>query len=234
MESKMKYDNEAELTCQKNHFKGLYLRNLGASLFGFCIVMILNVFTPLGFFKIQRAFIFTEGGWTGFFLFFPVVIILVILLQFQVQRPVSNFLTLINKKKEIPDDLQEKAKQRLLNLPFFIAIHNLAIYIFVSAVITLTFYLFRDIHPRICLFLFFRVFMIGLIAASLSFFLVEDYSRRTLIPLYFPQGRLATLPGTIKIPILRRIRLLNIHIGCKRNHRNRSKVTQDPSLYIRF
>jgi class 3 adenylate cyclase len=50
--------------------------------------------------------------------------------------------------------------------------------------------------------------MIGLIAASLSFFLVEDYARKTLVPVVFPRGRLAGVPGTLRIPILRRIRLL--------------------------
>jgi class 3 adenylate cyclase len=50
--------------------------------------------------------------------------------------------------------------------------------------------------------------MIGLIASGLSFFLVEGFSRKTLIPFFFPKGRLAAVPRTIKIPILRRIRVL--------------------------
>jgi len=170
----------------------------------------LNVFTPLSFFKIQRVFIFTEGGWASFFLFFPWVMILIGLLQFHVQRPISHLSTLMSNGKEISVGLQEKAGQRLLNLPFIIALINLVIYILVSTIVTSAFYLLRDISIRTCLFLFFRTFMIGLISAGVSFFVVEDYLRKTLIPLFFPRGKLVALHGTIKIPVLRRIRLLNM------------------------
>jgi sigma-B regulation protein RsbU (phosphoserine phosphatase) len=37
---------------------------------------------------------------------------------------------------------------------------------------------------------------------------VDDYSRRKLVPLLFPEGKLAATPGTVKISILRRIRVL--------------------------
>jgi class 3 adenylate cyclase len=61
---------------------------------------------------------------------------------------------------------------------------------------------------KICLFVFFRTVMIGFVASGLSFFLAEDFSRKELIPLFFPNGRLAAHPGTIKIPLLRRIGVL--------------------------
>jgi sigma-B regulation protein RsbU (phosphoserine phosphatase) len=50
--------------------------------------------------------------------------------------------------------------------------------------------------------------MVGYISAILSFFLVEAYSRRRLVRILFPEGKLATTPGTIKLSILRRIRVL--------------------------
>jgi adenylate cyclase len=210
MESTLQSSAEGASTGQKISFMGLYLRNLGSNLFGFITIIILNVFTPLSFFKIQRVFIFTEGGWASFFLFFPVLMLLIGLLQVHVQRPISNLSTLMSNGKEISAGLQEKAGQRLLNLPFIIALINLVIYIFVSTIVASAFYLFKDIPIRTCLFLFFRVFMIGLISAGVSFFVVEDHLRKTLIPLFFPRGKLTALHGTIKIPILRRIRLLNM------------------------
>ncbi|MFC1533965.1 hypothetical protein ACFL7M_11440, partial [Thermodesulfobacteriota bacterium] len=63
---------------------------------------------------------------------------------------------------------------------------------------------------KTCLLLFIRAMMIGLVASMLSVFLIEAYSRKTMIPLLFPKGRLMATPGTIKISILRRIRLLNM------------------------
>jgi hypothetical protein len=40
--------------------------------------------------------------------------------------------------------------------------------------------------------------MIGLITASLSFFLVEAHARKLLVPRLFPEGRLSAVPGTLK------------------------------------
>jgi adenylate cyclase len=84
----------------------------------------------------------------------------------------------------------------------------LIVYVLVPGFMVLSFYFFRNIEPRTCLFIYFRTIMIGLISASLSFFLIEDYSRRTFVPILFPKGRLALTPGTLKIPIARRIRAL--------------------------
>ncbi len=50
--------------------------------------------------------------------------------------------------------------------------------------------------------------MVGYISAIISFFLTEAYSRRRLVRTFFPAGKLATIPGTIKFSILRRIRVL--------------------------
>ena len=135
---------------------------------------------------------------------------IVIFLQYRIQRPISVLASHMGQVAELPEDLKKKARQRLLNLPFFIALINLITYTVMPAIVVLVFYLFREIPLTICLFLFFRAFMIGLIAASLSVFLVEAHSRETLIPLFFPKGRLASIPGTVRVPFLRRIRLLNM------------------------
>jgi len=50
--------------------------------------------------------------------------------------------------------------------------------------------------------------MIGLISSFVSFFLVDAYCRNKLIPVFFPVGQLADVSGTIKISILKRIRVL--------------------------
>jgi sigma-B regulation protein RsbU (phosphoserine phosphatase) len=50
--------------------------------------------------------------------------------------------------------------------------------------------------------------MVGFISAVLSFYLVEAYSRRRLVRILFPEGKLAAIPGTVKFSILSRIRVL--------------------------
>ncbi|MFC1820232.1 adenylate/guanylate cyclase domain-containing protein [Thermodesulfobacteriota bacterium] len=189
---------------------GFYYLNWGANIAGFATIMFLNIFTPLDFFKIQRTFIFAQGGWSVFFLFIPFVFLLISLLQYRIQRPISNLVIPMNKGEEIPEKIHEKARQRLLNLPFLIALVNLTVYVSVPALMAIAFYFIRDIPAKTCLLLFIRAMMIGLVASMLSVFLIEAYSRKTMIPLLFPKGRLMATPGTIKISILRRIRLLNM------------------------
>jgi adenylate cyclase len=205
----MRRQGMAEKTRSTRHsFLGLYVRNLGADLLGFVVIAVLNAFTPLEFFRAQRDFIFTQGGWKTFFLFSPLANILVILLQFRIQYPILRFFRHKQSDPIVVSEIREKAKKRLLNLPFFLALVNLVVYLLGPGFVVLSFYFFRHVDPKICLFIYFRTVMIGVIAASLSFFLIEDYSRRTFVPILFPKGGLAATPGTLKIPIARRIRVL--------------------------
>jgi adenylate cyclase len=204
----MKAINEERTGFEKMGLGGLYVRNLGASLLGFMIIATLNVFTPLDFFRQFRTFLFQEGYWKVFFLFLPVTFCLLMLLQHRMQSPIQKAADLMRVGKTVPENLEKKTQQRLLNLPFALAGMNLATWVILPALVASFFYLFMEISLKICLFLYFRSVMIGLIASGLSFFLVEDFSRKTFIPLFFPKGRLAAIPRTIKIPILRRIRVL--------------------------
>lgn len=189
-------------------FLGFYVRNMGANLLGFVVIAILNYFTPLEFFRMQRTFIFTEGGWKMFFLFYPLVLLLVGLLQYRAQYPLLKFFSPALSDQPVNPVLKEKARRRLLNLPLIIALMNVVVYVFVPGCMVLSFYFLQEVPAKTCLFIYFRAFMIGLITASLSFFLVEDYSRKILVPRLFPEGRLAATPRTLKIPIARRIRAL--------------------------
>jgi sigma-B regulation protein RsbU (phosphoserine phosphatase) len=185
----------------------LYVRNVSANLLGFFIIILLNFFTPLKFFKIQRAFIL-EGGWIVILSFYPLVIGLGIFLQYLVQRPIAAMLKRLRRGEEIEIDFRESAQRRLLNLPFTIGLVNFAMWIGLTTMLGIIFLIFRNPPIRIGLFVGFRGFMIGYIAAILSFFLVEVFVRRRLVRILFPQGQLAAVPRTIKISILRRIRVL--------------------------
>ena len=50
--------------------------------------------------------------------------------------------------------------------------------------------------------------MVGLIASFISFFLIDDFVREKLVPILFPEGQLAATSGTVRISILKRIRVL--------------------------
>ena len=204
----MKASHEEIRGFEEISLAGLYTRNLGANMLGFMIIVVLNLFTPLAFFRSFRIFLFLEGYWKVFFLFFPLVFCLLILLQYRVQRPIEKAGVLMREGAGVPDDLAKKAQQRLLNLPFAVVGMNLATWIILPALVASSFYLFMETSLKTCLFLYFRTLMIGLIASGLSFFLLEDYLRRRFIPLFFPNGRLAAFPRTLKFPIRRKIGLL--------------------------
>ncbi len=58
------------------------------------------------------------------------------------------------------------------------------------------------------LYNFFMVLMAGLITSFIAFFLFDDFVRERVVPIFFPKGRLAETAGTMRISILRRIRVL--------------------------
>jgi sigma-B regulation protein RsbU (phosphoserine phosphatase) len=104
--------------------------------------------------------------------------------------------------------LEEKARRRILNLPVIIGLVNFGMWIGLTALLGTFFTIFRDAPLRIGFFVNFRGFMVGYISAVISFYLVEAYSRKRLIRILFPEGKLATIAGTVKFSILRRIRML--------------------------
>ena len=192
---------------QKIRLIELYGRNVGANLLGFLIIVMLNLFTPLEFFKIQRAFLLA-GGWMVILSFYPLVICIGITLQYIVQRPITEMINRMRQGLKIEADLAEKARRRILNLPVSIGLVNFVMWITLTCLLAILFMLFRDAPLRIGFFVWFRGFMVGYISAIISFYLVEAYSRRRLIRILFPEGKLASMPGTVKISILRRIRVL--------------------------
>ncbi len=186
---------------------GLYLRNLSANLFGVATVGLLNLFTPLDTFKTVKTFFFSEGGWVLLAAFYPSAIALIILLQALIQRPLLESLSQ-GSQAAGEEALLVRARRRVLNLPFFIAFLDLVIWVVIPVAIMSYFLFFRKVPVSTALFVYFRTVVIGAIAASISFFLVEEYSRKNLIPKFFPEGRLTSETGTLRIPVRRRIRVL--------------------------
>jgi sigma-B regulation protein RsbU (phosphoserine phosphatase) len=186
---------------------GLYIRNLAANLIGNLIIALLNIFTPLDFLKDWRMFL-AGGGWT----LIPILIfaagIIVTILQFWIQRPVSSCLSSLAQDEKNHSDLELKARQRLLNLPVFLCLTNLFMWLFLNIIFTPVMYLIIDMTLSRFLYNFFRVLMIGIISSSISFFLIDDFVREKLVPIFFPAGQLARTSGAVRISILRRIRVL--------------------------
>lgn len=111
---------------------GLYLRNLGAGVLGFATIAVLNALTPLEFFREQRTSLLYEGGWREFILFYPLVLCLVVLLQYWVQQPVSAMARRLEQGEEVEEPMATRARRRLINLPFFMGFIHLCVYLVVG------------------------------------------------------------------------------------------------------
>jgi sigma-B regulation protein RsbU (phosphoserine phosphatase) len=186
---------------------GLYVRNFLANLSGDFIIILLNFFTPLAVFKNWQAMLI-EGQWVVIPIAATAVFLLVILLQYLIQRPISEVLKKIQSKEKPQTELQMKARCRLMNLPYIIALVNVALWVVLSAPFMLGMYFLVEMSVPSLFYGFFRLVMIGVISSFISYFLIDDYCRHNLVPIFFPKGRLALVPGTFRISILRRIRVL--------------------------
>ena len=186
---------------------GLYVRNFIANFSGNVILLILNFFTPLAVFKNWRATL-SEGHWVVIPVALTTIIVMVTCLQYLIQRPVHNVLKKTQSNEKLENELQMKARRRLMNLPSVIALVNVILWFVLSALFMPAMYLLVEMSIPSFFYGFFRLVMIGLISSFISFFLIDDYCRHKLVPLFFPEGRLALVPGTVKISILRRIRVL--------------------------
>ena len=193
-------------------FFNLYLRNIIANLLGFAIILLLNFFTPMTSNWLHRVLFVSGDGVQYLIGLFPLILVIIAILQYQFQCPVCNFLTMRTRgETETPYD-ESAIQRRLLNLPMILAANNLMVYILVPGALILSSWLL-DLFPmdlRMAALFFFRALMIGLITACLSFFIVENYTRHISIPMVFPEGGLTRVQGAVRINVMRRIRLLNL------------------------
>lgn len=190
--------------------QGLYWRNLGPILLSFLIVLTLNVFTPLGFFDELRTILVEKEGWKVLILMLSSVLSTGALVQYVSQRPIAAALKEDRTGIEVESRPWKRAQRRLLNLPFILALLNIILVTCIPAVMLICFCYFFQMNVRSAVFLFFRAVAVALISASFSFFGVEAFLRRNVVPRLFPEGKLAAVIGTIRTSIGVRIRLLYI------------------------
>jgi sigma-B regulation protein RsbU (phosphoserine phosphatase) len=191
----------------KPSLTGLYIRNYIANFSGNFIIVLLNFFTPLAVYEDWQDTL-SEGHWVVIPIALVSIFTLVTLLQHLVQRPVSDVLKKIPSKEKPQTELQMKARRRLLNLPYIMVLVNVTLWIVLTALLMPVMYVLINMTVPSFFYGFFRLVMIGVISSFISYFLIDDYCRHKLIPIFFPDGKLALVPGTFKISILRRIRVL--------------------------
>ena len=191
----------------RTSLSGFYVLNFLANFTGNIIIALLNLFTPIAELREWRTFIADEGLLLVT-AFVPLVVALVIGLQIRFQRPITAVLKNFNNISETDPAMLESGRRRLLNLPLILTYLNIVVWVGVTVFFTPFLSMLRDWSLHFSLYVIFRGVMIAIVAGVTAFFLVDAYSRKHLIPVFFPHGRLADTPVKIKISIIRRIRVL--------------------------
>ena len=186
---------------------GLYTRNIAANLIGSLIIALLTISSPLQFLKDWEAFLL-NGGWVLIFILILIACTIITILQYLIQYPISRYLVCLAKDEKSRKGLKSKARRRLLNLPVYIALLNIGMWLSLDIIFSPVMFSLLIMKVSGLLYNFFMILMAGLITSFISFFLFDDFVRERMVPIFFPTGRLAETAGAMRISILRRIRVL--------------------------
>jgi sigma-B regulation protein RsbU (phosphoserine phosphatase) len=196
----------------------LYMINAGANMIGALIMGVLNLLTPTEFFKLWRDYLLYEG-WIYIIMTYPLVVVIGAGLQYIAQKPLKLYFDDRNPEALHGSKIFMRARRRLLILPITISLLNISMWtgfslMDASWMVTAKLIPALNASPlyshswQTVYFTLFRGIVIGCLAAGLSLLLLEAYSRKHLIPFFFPEGRLASHKKVWKISIRRRIRFL--------------------------
>jgi len=116
------------------------------------------------------------------------------------ERPIRRALRKICKKESVDQNSMLKARQRLLNEPYFIIFIDLFIWVSGAIVYGLGIKSSGQ-HPAIVRALVMQSLITGLITVTLTFFWLEHILQQRLAPVFFPHGGLYKTPGIVRIRI---------------------------------
>ena len=188
--------------------RGFYLVGVMATVLGITVIFLLNMATPLNFF-VERFK--DRSAMDVMWRMIGVTSMACILLLFVIRRltkPISVYLGCLRSGRDAPTNTLMAARRRLLNLPFIFIPVNVSIWILIPSLVFFTSHFLGLIDLRTAVVLAVRASMVGLVASAVGFFGIESHARRSLVPMLFPEGRLAQVDGVARISISRRIRML--------------------------
>jgi len=127
------------------------------------------------------------------------------------EQPIRRFLNINYRDKSLQDRIEVKARQRLLNEPFFLITIDLLMWFTAAVFYPLTIWASGAGHMIIA-HTFFQELLIGLLTATAAFFLLEHVLQKKLVPVFYPSGGLSMTPNTLRIRI--RTRLFALITAC--------------------
>jgi serine phosphatase RsbU (regulator of sigma subunit) len=198
-------------------FRGIYFIGLAATAIGIGVIILLNLATPLNYLQGQlvaadqtKALHLSRQLRGLFNLAFLLLLTCPLLLLFirSFLRPVAEYFDLLNAGRD-SEDLLQKARQHVINLPFVLIPVNMGLWILLPCALHLAAYATGNLDSRTAVILAIRAIMVGFISAGIMSLWIESNARMKLIPCLFPRGRLTEVKGAARYSISRRIRLHN-------------------------
>ncbi len=175
------------------------------------MVALLNMATPLIFFKGMWGYWLGVGPgeiFRGALRLMAVIVFMTgvpVLIVRLIGKPVAEYIRYLRAGAEVPEELREKGRRRLINLPFYLALTLIALWGIAPDFAAGVSILLGHMDMKTGFSISGRASLVAMISAGVCFFLVESYSRTRLIPLFFPNGRLTELKKTIRFSIAHRI-----------------------------
>jgi sigma-B regulation protein RsbU (phosphoserine phosphatase) len=143
--------------------------------------------------------------------FTPAAFIFVIIMTLRYERPIRKYLETIFANKSVSKDLEEAARRKLLNEPYVLIGLSLSMWLLSALVYTLMWW-FLDVGTYWIHRSLFMSISTGLITVTLAFFLLEHVLQKRLAPFFFPEGKISSIPKTLRIRI--RTRLVALLFAC--------------------
>ena len=140
-------------------------------------------------------------------IFLPLSFSLVFIVTLVYELPIRRFLSRRYLAGGAYPGVDQYARQRLLNEPFFLIAVDFVVWIVAAVVYTATIYR-TPYGPSLAVGVFFRALFVGIITTTIAFFVLEWRLQKSLVPLLFPEGGLYATHGTLRIRIGTRLAAL--------------------------
>jgi sigma-B regulation protein RsbU (phosphoserine phosphatase) len=130
----------------------------------------------------------------------PAALLVSVVLILIYERPIRAYLKARCERKALPAAFVFRARQRLLNEPFFLI--GLFFCMWMAAAVAHSGMVWvHDAETVVILIACLRHIETGLITVTVAFFVVEFILQRSVIPYLFPDGGLSAITGTVRIRI---------------------------------
>ncbi|MFH0958285.1 MAG: hypothetical protein V1897_06240, partial [Pseudomonadota bacterium] len=129
-----------------------------------------------------------------------------------VSRPVAGVFEMLERGESVEEAELIGARQRVINLPFWVAGMNLVAWIIPAVAFPLVLSFAVNLPPsKTAIFMLYN-FINALMITLFAFVTLEHSCRKYIIPLMFPDGRIREQKGTISLSVRHRLMIMYLAI----------------------